>query len=66
MRPFIFLVVATYAGVALLLTVGEAVKKKSVRFTKPELRTIRNQTVLYATVMLVMTYVYYFLGIKTE
>ncbi len=66
LRPFVIMALALYAGIVLLVTLEQAVKKKSVKFTKTEWRWIFLQTLIYATVMLVATYAYYFFGVNID
>jgi hypothetical protein len=66
LRAYIILAVVLYAAVALAVTVEQAWKKRSIKFSKPEMRLIVFQALAGGTVMLAATYIYYYLGIKTD
>lgn len=66
MSRFLLFLIFLYVCVALLFLLAESVKKKSIKLTQAELKSILLKSFGYGTVMLVAAYVYYFLGIKTE
>jgi len=66
MLKFFLFVVIFYGIAGMFCLISDIVKKKSVNFTSKELRSILVRTIGYGTVVLIMTYVYYFLGIKME
>jgi succinate dehydrogenase hydrophobic anchor subunit len=66
MRQLFLFAVIFYGITGLFCLISDTVKKKSIKFTKKELMSVLFRTLGYGTVVLIMTYVYWFFGIKME
>jgi hypothetical protein len=58
--------VLLYGCIGCLFMVAESIRRKSVKLTLNEIKTVILKSLGYGTVMLAAAYLYYFLGIKTE